>query len=163
MHRHTEPGSHPYGEANRDEFLLARPNVGSGLKNRIEVEFEAGATAAASARNALLALEGRVKEDVLNDIRLLVSELVTNSVRHSGLAKHEPVRMQVGVTESTVRVEVADRGRGFEPVPRDADRSRPGGWGLYLVDRLSDRWGVSRNHMNRVWFEMDCGSDGHPA
>jgi anti-sigma regulatory factor (Ser/Thr protein kinase) len=130
--------------------------VGSGLKNRIEVEFEAGATAAASARNALLALEGRLRDDVLNDIRLLVSELVTNSVRHSGVAPHVPVRMQVQVTESTVRVEVADRGQGFEPVPRDADRSRPGGWGLYLVDQLADRWGVARDHLNRVWFEMDC-------
>jgi hypothetical protein len=60
------------------------------------------------------------------------------------------------VTESTVRVEVADRGEGFEPVPRDADRSRPGGWGLYLVDQLADRWGVARDQMNRVWFEMDC-------
>src|SRR3954453_23129180 len=121
MHRHREPGSHPYGEANRDEFLLARPTVGSGLKNRIEVEFEAGATAAASARNALLALDGRVPDDLLNDIRLLVSELVTNSVRHSGVAPHESVRMRVQVTESTVRVEVTDRGRGFEPTPRDAD------------------------------------------
>jgi anti-sigma regulatory factor (Ser/Thr protein kinase) len=156
MHRQTEPGSHPFGEANRDEILLARPKVGSGLKNRIEVEFEAGATAAASARNALLALDGRVRADLLNDIRLLVSELVTNSVRHSGVAPNETVRMQVQVTESTVRVEVADRGEGFEPVPRDADRSRPGGWGLYLVDQLADRWGVARDQMNRVWFEMDC-------
>ena len=156
MHRQIEPGSHPHGEASRDEVLLARPNVGSGLKNRIEVEFEAGATAAASARNALLALDGRLPEDLLNDIRLLVSELVTNSVRHAGVAAHECVRMQVQVTESTVRVEVADRGEGFEPVPRDGDRSRPGGWGLYLVDQLADRWGVARNHLNRVWFEIDC-------
>jgi|1186.fasta_scaffold97540_3 anti-sigma regulatory factor (Ser/Thr protein kinase) len=156
MDRQIEPGSHPYGDANRDEFLLTRPVEGSGMKNRIEVEFEAGATAAASARNALLALDGRVPADLLNDIRLLVSELVTNSVRHSGIANHEPVRMQVQVTESTVRVEVADRGKGFDPVPRDADRSRPGGWGLYLVDQMSDRWGVTCNHLNRVWFEMDC-------
>jgi anti-sigma regulatory factor (Ser/Thr protein kinase) len=158
MHRHTEPGSHPHGEASRDEFLLARPITGSGSKNRIEVEFEAGATAAASARNALLALDGRLPAALLNDIRLLVSELVTNSVRHSGVAAHDPVRMQVQATESTVRVEVADRGRGFEPTPRDGDRSRPGGWGLYLVDQLADRWGVTRNHLNRVWFEMDCGN-----
>ena len=41
-------------------------------------------------------------------------------------------------------------------MPRDTDRSRPGGWGLYLVDQLADRWGVARDHLNRVWFEMDC-------
>jgi anti-sigma regulatory factor (Ser/Thr protein kinase) len=155
MHRHTEPGPHPHGDADRDEVLLATPQRGSGMKNRIEVEFEAGPTAAASARNALLALDGRVDENLLADVRLLVSELVTNSVRHSGLQHRDPVRMQVQVTESTLRVEVADHGEGFEPQPRDMDRSRPGGWGLYLVDELSDRWGVARDNLNRVWFEMD--------
>jgi anti-sigma regulatory factor (Ser/Thr protein kinase) len=155
MHRQTEPGPHPTGEADRDRILLAQPQKGSGIKNRIEVEFEAGPTAAASARNALMALEGRVGDELLADVRLLVSELVTNSVRHSGIKNHDPVLMQVQVTESTLRVEVADPGEGFAPKPRDADRSRPGGWGLYLVDQLSDRWGVARDHMNRVWFEMD--------
>jgi anti-sigma regulatory factor (Ser/Thr protein kinase) len=155
MHRHTEHGPHPEGEADRDRVLLATPQRGSGIKNRIEVEFEAGPTAAASARNALVALEGRVGDQLLADVRLLVSELVTNSVRHSGIQNHDPVRMQVQVSESTLRVEVADPGEGFAPRPRDMDRSRPGGWGLYLVDQLSDRWGVARDHMNRVWFEMD--------
>jgi anti-sigma regulatory factor (Ser/Thr protein kinase) len=161
MHRHTERGPHPQGDAGRDRVLLTQPQRGTGIKNRIEVEFEAGATAAASARNALTALEGRVDEEILADVKLLVSELVTNSVRHSGLQRHDHVRMQVQVTESTLRVEVADRGEGFTPKPRDMDRSRPGGWGLYLVDELSDRWGVARDQLNRVWFEMD--HDGRRA
>jgi anti-sigma regulatory factor (Ser/Thr protein kinase) len=135
--------------------LLAPPERGSGAKNRIQVEFEAGPTAAASARNALLALQGRVGDELLADVRLLVSELVTNSVRHSGIQNHDRVHMQVQVSESTLRVEVADPGQGFAPQPRDMDRSRPGGWGLYLVDQLADRWGVARDHLNRVWFEMD--------
>jgi anti-sigma regulatory factor (Ser/Thr protein kinase) len=155
MHRHTEPGPHLHGDADRDRVLLAQPQKGSGVKNCIEVEFEAGPTAAISARSALQALDGRVDDELLADVRLLVSELVTNSVRHSGLQHHDVVRMQVQVSESTLRVEVADRGQGFEPQPRDADRSRPGGWGLYLVDHLADRWGVARDHLNRVWFEMD--------
>jgi anti-sigma regulatory factor (Ser/Thr protein kinase) len=155
MTRHTEPGPHRDRGAGRDAVLLAQPAAGSRAKNRIEVEFEAGATAAASARNALLALEGRVADNLLNDIRLLVSELVTNSVRHSGIQSHDRVHMDVQVSEDTLRVEVADPGEGFAPQPRDMDRSRPGGWGLYLVDQLSDRWGVARNHLNRVWFEMD--------
>lgn len=155
MHRHTEPGPHLERAAGRDRVLLAQPHEGSGTKNQIEVEFEAGPTAAASARNALMALDGRVAGELLADVRLLVSELVTNSVRHSGVQHHDTVRMQVQVTESTLRVEVADPGEGFAPKPRDADRSRPGGWGLYLVDQLADRWGVARDHLNRVWFEMD--------
>jgi anti-sigma regulatory factor (Ser/Thr protein kinase) len=157
MTRHMEHGPHRHRGAGRDAVLLAQPAAGSRTKNRIEVEFEAGATAAASARNALLALEGRVADELLNDIRLLVSELVTNSVRHSGIRNHDHVRMQVEVTDSVIRVEVADPGAGFEPRPRDADRTRPGGWGLYLVDQLADRWGVARDQLTRVWFEMDQG------
>jgi anti-sigma regulatory factor (Ser/Thr protein kinase) len=157
MHRHTGPGPHLERAADRDRVLLAPPPKGSGTKNRIEVEFEAGPTAAASARNALLALEGRISDELLANVRLLVSELVTNSVRHSGIHHHDRVRMQVQVSASTLRVEVADPGQGFAPKPRDMDRSRPGGWGLYLVDQLADRWGVARDHLNRVWFEMDRG------
>jgi hypothetical protein len=33
--------------------------------------------------------------------------------------------------------------------------TKPGGWGLYLVDRIADRWGIVSNRMNRVWFEVD--------
>jgi anti-sigma regulatory factor (Ser/Thr protein kinase) len=119
------------------------------------VQFEAGPTAASAARNALIALEGRVDEDLLADVRLLVSELVTNSVRHSDIRSGEAVRMDVSVSETALRVEVSDGGQGFEPTPRDLDRSRPGGWGLYLVDELADRWGVVRDHLTRVWFEVD--------
>jgi len=129
----------------------------------ISLEFEPGPAAASSARHALYAIEGRVDPAVMEDVRLLVSELVTNSVRHSGIQNHDRVHMQVQVSESTLRVEVADPGQGFEPQPRDMDRSRPGGWGLYLVDQLADRWGVGRNHLNRVWFEMDHDRGGRGA
>ncbi len=135
--------------------VLAQPAVGTGGRNEIHVQFEAGPSAAAGARNALLALEGRVDPGLLGDVRLLVSELVTNSVRHSSVRSSDVVHMHVAVTESTLRVEVADPGEGFEPKARDLDRTRPGGWGLYLVDRIADRWGVIRNHLNRVWFEID--------
>jgi anti-sigma regulatory factor (Ser/Thr protein kinase) len=163
MHRHAEPGPHLHGAADRDRVLLAPPDRGSGTKNRIAVEFEAGPTAAASARNALLALEGRVEDGLLADVRLLVSELVTNSVRHSGIQNGDRVQMQVQVSETTLWAEVADPGHGFAPQPRDMDRSRPGGWGLYLVDQLADRWGVARDGLNRVWFEMDHDRSGRRA
>jgi anti-sigma regulatory factor (Ser/Thr protein kinase) len=135
----------------------AQPAAGSGEKNRIDVEFEASPTAAAGARNALVALDGKLDEGLLGDARLLVSELVTNSVRHSDVDSHDLVQMSVAVNGTSLRVEVADGGKGFEPKPRDADRTRPGGWGLYLVDQLADRWGVARDQLTRVWFEMDHG------
>jgi anti-sigma regulatory factor (Ser/Thr protein kinase) len=126
-----------------------------GSTGDISVEFEAGPEAAAWARNALFAVEPQVEDELMADVRLLVSELVTNSVRHSGMVPPDAVALDVAVDSSTIRVEVRDAGSGFEPRKREADRTKPGGWGLYLVDRLADRWGVACNHATRVWFEID--------
>jgi anti-sigma regulatory factor (Ser/Thr protein kinase) len=120
----------------------------------MDVEFEPGASAAGQARAALAALEGRVDADILDDIRLLVSELVTNSVRHSG-ADRELVLLTVMTGGDAVRVEVSDGGRGFRASERSTDLDEPGGWGLHLVDQLADRWGVETGRRTRVWFEID--------
>ena len=127
------------------------PSAGPG----IAVELDAGAEAAAEARAALTALDGQLDADALDDIRLLVSELVTNSVRHSGAANEDRVRLLVAGLADTVRVEVADGGQGFEPRPRTKPRDEAGGWGLHLVDRIADRWGVSNGRGTSVWFEID--------
>jgi anti-sigma regulatory factor (Ser/Thr protein kinase) len=127
--------------------------------NRISVQFEAGPSAAAWARNALVAIHPHVDAEPMADIRLLVSELVTNSVRHSDMAAHDTVGLDVVVDGDTIHVQVCDTGTGFEPTPRKAGQSKAGGWGLYLVERLADRWGVRSNGFTRVWFEIDCA---HP-
>jgi anti-sigma regulatory factor (Ser/Thr protein kinase) len=132
--------------------IAMRDHIGSELS----VRFDRGPSAASAARSALLALDERIDGRVLDDIRLLVSELVTNAIRHAE-AHGGVVELDVTLVDDRVRVEVADPGPGFEPQPRDDEMSRPGGWGLYLVDRIADRWGVIRNRMNRVWFELDCG------
>jgi anti-sigma regulatory factor (Ser/Thr protein kinase) len=129
-----------------------------GRPGAVSVELDAGPEAAAWARNALFAVEQGVDEDLMSDVRLLVSELVTNSVRHSGATARDSVGLDVAVDATTIRVEVSDPGGGFESTPRDASRTTPGGWGLYLVDRLADRWGVARNQFTRVWFEIDLAS-----
>jgi anti-sigma regulatory factor (Ser/Thr protein kinase) len=121
----------------------------------IRVSLSADPSAAASARGLLYAIEPALQPELMDDLRLLVSELVTNSVRHSGDDGGQAVELEVAVDASRIRVEVCDYGTGFEPRPRDADQTKPGGWGLYLVDRLTDRWGVLCNHVTRVWFEID--------
>ena len=133
------------------------PDARRPVDGAVSVDFEAGPEAAAWARNALLAVEQEVDADLMADVRLLVSELVTNSVRHSGVGPPDSVGLDVAVDSETIRVEVRDNGSGFEPRRRDPNRTRPGGWGLYLVDMLADRWGVVRNHFTRVWFEIDRG------
>jgi len=56
-------------------------------------------------------------------------------------------------------VDVCDHGAGFEvngaPQPGDAS-----GWGLFMVDRLADRWGVQTNGDTHVWFELSRDSNG---
>lgn len=107
------------------------------------------------ARSALESLGEKVSPQTLEDLRLLVSELVTNSVRHAGLRDSQTIELKVKVVEDTVRVEVNDQGSGFEPTPRTAQSEDESGWGLYLVSRLSDRWGVSSDGVTRVWFELN--------
>jgi anti-sigma regulatory factor (Ser/Thr protein kinase) len=92
-------------------------------------------------------------------VLLLVSELVTNSVRHSGSAAPGGlVTVTVTVGSTAVRVEVADRSGDSTPVLRaaalaggDAEGSR----GLGLVDALAARWGYERGGgLTTTWFEL---------
>lgn len=100
--------------------------------------------------------------DTLERLRLLVSEIATNAVRHTGLISEPGFGGEVGlrltVSPGTVRVEVTDPGPGFERPGRPSpDPERGSGYGLYLVDKLTDRWGVDRGGPNRVWIELDYG------
>jgi anti-sigma regulatory factor (Ser/Thr protein kinase) len=119
----------------------------------LDLRFDAGPAAAPGARGALSALEGKLDPHVLEDLRLLVTELVTNSIRHAETAA---IRLRVAIAQGVVHVEVTDTGRGFVPAPQAPIEDRTGGWGLYLVDRLADRWGVARDGLTRVWFEIDA-------
>jgi anti-sigma regulatory factor (Ser/Thr protein kinase) len=126
----------------------------------VELELEGTPEAAAAARHALDRLSGRVAERHLRDVRLLVSELVTNSVRHAGLKAGDRIRLLVHLREAVLRVEVDDPGTGFELRPPKPDPARASGWGLYLVEELSDRWGMvpGRHGGTRIWFELDAAA-----
>ena len=109
-----------------------------------------------TARHALDRLANLLPPEKLEDVRLVVSELVTNSILHAGLSPDDQISLTVAVSAGSVRGRVCDPGRGFE-VPSEP-RPRPnlkGGWGLPIVARISDRWGVERNRYACVWFEMD--------
>ena len=114
-----------------------------------------GRFAAAAARRALDPLEPYVMPETLAYLRLVVTELVTNSVRHSGMQEDDLFDIRVELEDSRVRVKVSDPGQGFDP-ERERERIRDqGGFGLVLVDRLTDRWGVERNGSANVWAEVD--------
>jgi anti-sigma regulatory factor (Ser/Thr protein kinase) len=103
-------------------------------------------------------LAGRTPERLYDDVRLLVSELVTNSVRHAGQPAGAPVRIRAAALDGVVRVEVHDHGHGG--VRRRAADGRTGGFGLCLVERLAARWGVSHVDGTCVWFELALNEPG---
>jgi anti-sigma regulatory factor (Ser/Thr protein kinase) len=101
-------------------------------------------------------LPASLRESERGALRLLVSELVTNSIRH-GAGSEGPVALHAHIDGGTIRVEVRDRGAGFapaRPVPRGAAGGF-GGYGLFLVERMASRWGVDTADGTRVWFELD--------
>ena len=125
----------------------------SGNGESIRVRIAGDQAAAGRARAELSRLRSMLDDPIVENIRLLVTELVTNSVRH---AKASTIELMVVVSRTRVHVEVANPGGGFEPRPSGPEDS-DSGWGLFLVDRLSDDWGVTQStgtDYQRVWFEL---------
>jgi anti-sigma regulatory factor (Ser/Thr protein kinase) len=122
----------------------------------IELRLPATPDAAAHARVALGELEAELGLALLKDLRLMVSELVTNSIRHVGSGQLDTIELRAWRYENRFKIEVSDGGPGFEPVVTAGRGDEVGGWGLYIVESLSDRWGAERRG-NRavVWFEID--------
>jgi anti-sigma regulatory factor (Ser/Thr protein kinase) len=123
------------------------------MESDMSFELAGGPYAVTAARLALADLDSHLGASVAFDVRLLVSELVTNSVQHAQVAAEDSIVLVVAISDETVRVEVRDDGPGFEPPasppPEDADA----GWGLFLVEQLADSWGV-REGGTGVWFEI---------
>jgi anti-sigma regulatory factor (Ser/Thr protein kinase) len=102
---------------------------------------------------------GAVAGDLLaaeqaENLRLVVSEIVTNALRHGPVGDH----IDVAVTPKPgfLCVQVTDDGPGLAPRPRALETEQDGGFGLFFVEQLTRRWGVTReNRRTRVWFELD--------
>ena len=111
-----------------------------------------GPEAAASGRRAIAKLRADLDPPLIETLRLLVTELVSNSVRHTAA---DSVTLSVAIGKSAVLTEVADTGPGFDPQCIEQSGNDDTGWGLFLVQRLADRWGVRHDGPSkRVWFEL---------
>lgn len=131
----------------------------------VEVRLPPTARAPSQARGALGSLRGEVQPEVFEALQLLVSELVSNAVRHARVNQetHDPIELRVEAGPDGVRTAVTDPGSGFR-VPHGGPRPKgAAGWGLYLVDRMADRWGVSADGTTRVWFEIDHPTSTEPG
>jgi anti-sigma regulatory factor (Ser/Thr protein kinase) len=88
------------------------------------------------------------------NLRLVISEIVTNALRHG--AEGERIDLAVTPKPEFLCVQVTDDGPGLAPRPRALGPDTEGGFGLFFVEQLTRRWGVTReNKRTRVWFELD--------
>jgi len=94
-----------------------------------------------------------VPAEQLYDASLCLSELVTNAVQHPEGGARDPIELALAVNDEKLRVEVIDPGSGF--APDEVTQGDERGWGLFIVDQLSSRWGVQQGETTVVWFEID--------
>jgi anti-sigma regulatory factor (Ser/Thr protein kinase) len=127
----------------------------------VELVVEPGPRAPSVARQAITgALGDRVAEPVLANAQLVMSELVTNSVRHSGAPDRDDLVVRVRVWDDHCRLEVEDSGHEGVIAPQPPDLGSGGGMGLNLVETVSERWGLVRaaDGPTRVWAQLACGA-----
>jgi anti-sigma regulatory factor (Ser/Thr protein kinase) len=109
-------------------------------------------------------LHDQLSADRLADLQLLVSEVVTNSVRHGKVGPDGHVEVAVMTRRGAVRVEVRDPGLHGRAAPRSPDFEKGGGFGLMLVERLATRWGIDQTPGLTVWFELPkSGNSAKPS
>ena len=121
---------------------------------RLSLWFASAPRAAPAARQAIASLSEQVPGDTLYQLNLLVTELVTNAVRHAGIGPASSVGLEVTVGEAVIYVAVTDPGVGFDADVGVPDPLDEGGRGLFLVQQIAKRWGVENEHGTRVWFEL---------
>lgn len=135
--------------------VLRSERNGSGDQLSSDWLLPRGPASVGAARRAIDEVSDGLQPDLLADLRLLVSELVANSVKHGPPGEGTPIALQLSISDESVRVEVHDGGNGFTPPPSPPGLDAPSGRGLQLVDQLADRWGVTGRYSTSVWVELD--------
>jgi anti-sigma regulatory factor (Ser/Thr protein kinase) len=122
----------------------------------LKSSFEVSPRAPAQARRVIDQFDPALPGSVKETLRLVVSELITNAVRHGPVGEHPRINLSLERSQTLIRVEVLDEGDGF-PVPiRDPEAVEGHGRGLYIVETVSSAWGVEEDtHAGtKVWAEL---------
>lgn len=126
------------------------------MADQLSLNFPREPDSVPAARAALARFEDRVAASALYDASLCLSELVTNAVQHPPEDAGDELQLALTLSDAALRVEVVDPGGNFVPgKPTEGDER---GWGLFIVDQLSSRWGTD-SHSDRtvMWFEVARG------
>ena len=132
------------------------------MARTLQTRLPLGPSAGVRARHSLEAFRAYLDRHSFDALRLLVTELVNNSLKHSGRPEGDPIDLTVELDDRKVRAEIVDQGahaRVIRPSPADHSES---GWGLFLLDRLADDWGYSSGGPTRVWFELSTRPGDRP-
>ncbi len=115
-----------------------------------------GVGAAHEARRSFLNLDSGLPRAAKHTAVLLLSELVSNAVRHGGVGPEDMLEVSVDQQPGNVRVGVRDEAPAFSArLDRDEVRLRARGLGLYFVKELSDDWGIDTHPDGKtVWFML---------
>jgi hypothetical protein len=114
--------------------------------------------AVGAARRALRQWESHFEPILFYDLSLCVSELVTMSVQQRDPADDDEAELAVRRSTAVVRAEVREHRPDL--VVRSAPARTGNDWGMFIVDRVADRWAVERDSGARVWCEIDLARDG---
>jgi anti-sigma regulatory factor (Ser/Thr protein kinase) len=121
-----------------------------GTMAALAVSLPRSRDAAGFARRAMAPIAVWLPADKAYELNLIVSELVNNAVEH-GAGK---ITVRIRALPHLIAGSVCDEGVGFAaPTIATRDDNAGGGWGLSIVDQLTQRWGVELD-ATRVWFEL---------
>jgi anti-sigma regulatory factor (Ser/Thr protein kinase) len=132
-----------------------RDNAPSRRAWTVRADIQAGSHAPFEARRALAPLLDGLDDEAATAVKLVVSELVTNSVRHATAGEGASIELEASADRDRIRVTVRDRGHGFDPAG-SPEAGSAGGWGLQVVDRLVDRWWIDVGSGTRVTCELSA-------
>jgi DNA-binding transcriptional MerR regulator len=122
-----------------------------GSSLAVDVVLPPNTTAPEQARRAVDDIGAGLADEQRFNLRLLVSELVANAVRHAEAGNGSTIRLTARAGAERVRVEVSDQGSGFDWQTRPPSS---GGRGLPLIAALADRWGLTFEDGTTAWFEL---------
>jgi anti-sigma regulatory factor (Ser/Thr protein kinase) len=112
------------------------------------------------ARRSVTSIQAGLPLQVRHRVALVLSELIANAVQHGGAGPTEEIEVRMYSTSDRLRVEVEDPGWGEIEPPRI--QHADGGYGLVLVEHLSDDWGreAADSGGSLAWFELELDGLG---